>query len=232
MRSKASIKRGLKEKIIFLHKDGLSLNNIAKKLNCSTGTVSYHISEGQKEKNSFRRDKQREGLGYKILRYMNNWNQKNYIRNYDNHIKKINDIRGKLRNFMYSNKKRKNRLNFEKPNYRPLDLWRKIWPDFQQNNKNVQAVNQWNNKLDFDENNQPILYPYVRCRLTDIIINAVTESHIDHINSNPCDNSFENFSIVHKLANQAKTSMNNEELYFFCLNYINVFEKYKNKCTN
>jgi hypothetical protein len=26
--------------------------------------------------------------------------------------------------------------------------------------------------------------------------------------------------------------MDNQELYVFCLNYVNVFEKYKNKCTN
>ena len=232
MRSETSIKRGLKEQIIFLRGKGLSFKNIAKQLNCSTGTISYHISKGQKEKTDIRRDKLREGLGYKILRFKNSWNQRNYIRNYDNHTKQVDDIRNKLKSFMHGNKKRKNRLNIEKPNYRPLDLWRKIWTNFQQNNKNVQAVNQWTNKLDFDENNQPILYPYVRCRLTDVIINAVTESHIDHINSNPCDNSFENFSIVHKLANQAKTSMDNQELYVFCLNYVNVFEKYKNKCTN
>jgi len=230
MRNKTSIKRGLKEQIIVLHEKGLNGIDIAKQLNCSTGTVSYHTSVGQKEKNDTRRKKQREGLGYKILRYMNNWNQRSYIRNHNNHTKKVDDIRGRIKRFMYGDRKRKSRLNqiFQKPNYKPLDLWRKIWPNFQQNNKNVQAVNQWTKKLDFYENNQPILYPFCRCRLTDKIINALTESNIDHINSNPNDNSFENFSIVSKLANQAKTSMNNEELYFFCLNYINVYEKYNN----
>ena len=97
MRSETSIKRGLKEQIIFLREKGLSFRNIAKQLNCSTGTISYHISEGQKQKNDIRRDKLREGLGYKILRFMNNWNQKNYIRNYNNHTKQVDDIRNKLK---------------------------------------------------------------------------------------------------------------------------------------
>lgn len=39
-----------KDEIIRLDKDGFSYKQIAKTLNCSLGTISYHLGEGQKEK--------------------------------------------------------------------------------------------------------------------------------------------------------------------------------------
>lgn len=42
--------KGLKEKIIELHHSGLSYNLISKKLNCSKGTINYHLSSFVKQK--------------------------------------------------------------------------------------------------------------------------------------------------------------------------------------
>jgi 5-methylcytosine-specific restriction endonuclease McrA len=42
--------KNLKEQIITLKQRGLSYKDIQKQLNCSKGTISYHLGEGQKEK--------------------------------------------------------------------------------------------------------------------------------------------------------------------------------------
>jgi DNA-binding CsgD family transcriptional regulator len=40
----------VKEKILELKKEGKSYRQIQKILNCSKGTISYHLGENQKEK--------------------------------------------------------------------------------------------------------------------------------------------------------------------------------------
>ena len=40
----------LKQKIIDLRAKGLSYREIQKKLNCSKGTIAYHLGDGQKQK--------------------------------------------------------------------------------------------------------------------------------------------------------------------------------------
>ena len=40
----------MKEEILKLRKEGKTYNEIVKILGCSKGTVSYHCSDGQKEK--------------------------------------------------------------------------------------------------------------------------------------------------------------------------------------
>ena len=40
----------LKEKIITLRNQGKTYNQIKNELNCSKGTISYHVGKGQKEK--------------------------------------------------------------------------------------------------------------------------------------------------------------------------------------
>tara|TARA_R100000008_G_scaffold6250_1_gene3562 strand:+ start:42 stop:284 length:243 start_codon:yes stop_codon:yes gene_type:complete len=60
MRNNASVETGLKEKIKALRRKGLSYREIAKKLNCSKGLVSYHCSKGQKEKTAERLVKWKE----------------------------------------------------------------------------------------------------------------------------------------------------------------------------
>lgn len=49
--------KGLKEKIIELRKNGSTYNEIKVVLSCSKSTISYHLGEGQKEKNKIRNDK-------------------------------------------------------------------------------------------------------------------------------------------------------------------------------
>lgn len=44
----------LKEKILELRKQGFSYNQISRKLNCSKGSISYHIGDGQREKSKLR----------------------------------------------------------------------------------------------------------------------------------------------------------------------------------
>ena len=50
MRNKKSIKRNLAAKIKKLAAKGYSFRKIEKKLGCSKGAISYHLSKGQKKK--------------------------------------------------------------------------------------------------------------------------------------------------------------------------------------
>ena len=68
MRNNASIKRGLKEKILDLAEQGWSYNMIKRRLNCSKSTISYHLGDGQKDKAYARVRKQRD----KGVRYIEN----------------------------------------------------------------------------------------------------------------------------------------------------------------
>lgn len=49
----------LKESILFLRAEGVSVNNIAYVLMCAKSTVSYHLSDEQKEKTKARQDNSR-----------------------------------------------------------------------------------------------------------------------------------------------------------------------------
>ena len=60
MRNKKSRLRGLKEDILDLHKKGLSYRQIQEELNCSKGTIAYHLGKGQKEKAKLRLKSQRD----------------------------------------------------------------------------------------------------------------------------------------------------------------------------
>ena len=85
--------------------------------------------------------------------------------------------------------------------------WGKVFPGITSKSKHgeVQAVNQWTGKKDYHENGEPIMYPYVRCKLTDEIVN-VEDSYIqvEHEDGNNRNNSVENFSFVTRPANAAK----------------------------
>ena len=59
MRNNKSIKSGLKEDIIWLADRGESYRQIQKRLGCSKSTISFHLGEGQKEKNNARVRKHR-----------------------------------------------------------------------------------------------------------------------------------------------------------------------------
>ena len=57
-----------KEKIIELRKQGKSYREIQKILNCSKGTISYHLGPEQKEKSGVRRRKGREKFKKELAR--------------------------------------------------------------------------------------------------------------------------------------------------------------------
>jgi DNA-binding CsgD family transcriptional regulator len=50
MQNNASIKRNLGKKIKDLANQGLSYRKIQRKLNCSKGSIAYHLGKGQKKK--------------------------------------------------------------------------------------------------------------------------------------------------------------------------------------
>ena len=60
MRNDKSRLRGLGEKIIELHKKGLSYRQIEKELGCSKSTIAYHLGKGQKEKAYLRSKKSKK----------------------------------------------------------------------------------------------------------------------------------------------------------------------------
>lgn len=70
----------MKDKILNLRKNGKSFNEISRILGCSKGTISYHCSEGQKEKTAIRRNKRRENPLIRKLenfKYNKNLNEAN-----------------------------------------------------------------------------------------------------------------------------------------------------------
>ena len=58
-----------------------------------------------------------------------------------------------------------------------------------------QAVNQWTGEKDYYPDGKPIMTPYVRCKLTDEIVNAKGNTvQVDHIDGDRTNNSIDNFS--------------------------------------
>ena len=83
--------------------------------------------------------------------------------------------------------------------------WGKIFPGITSKEDKVQAVNQWTGELDYYENGKPIMFPHIRCKLTDEIINITSNNvHVDHADGDRMNNSIENFTIVKYWANQMK----------------------------
>ena len=62
----------LKNKILQLRKEGYSYNQIQKELNCSKGTISYHLGVGQKDKVDKRRIDGRNKITKYIQEYKSN----------------------------------------------------------------------------------------------------------------------------------------------------------------
>ena len=67
------MKYSIKDKIIELRNKGYSYKRISEELNCSKGTISYHIGIGQKDKYKIRRQKCRKlnPLSYKMSSFLN-----------------------------------------------------------------------------------------------------------------------------------------------------------------
>ena len=62
----------LKNKILQLRKEGYSYRDIQKELNCSKGTISYHLGVGQKDKVDKRRIDGRNKITKYIQEYKSN----------------------------------------------------------------------------------------------------------------------------------------------------------------
>tara|TARA_R100001377_G_C3150135_1_gene95989 strand:+ start:81 stop:764 length:684 start_codon:yes stop_codon:yes gene_type:complete len=203
MRTSKSIREGKSEKIIELGKIGYSYGQINKETGYSKSSISYHLGEGQKEKAKKRHEKQSKGFKRKVFGfiYSSRKPKKPFVHTFT-HIGK------KGRHFFYGDTRRKiSRTNMIIKEPKIWQYWGKVFPGITSKSKHgeVQAVNQWTGKKDYHENGEPIMYPYVRCKLTDEIVN-VEDSYIqvEHEDGNNRNNSIENFSFVTRPANAAK----------------------------
>ena len=226
-RTNVSIERGIGDKVIVLRQQGKSYREIAKELNTSKGTISYHLGKGQKLKSFERHRKQSEGIQRKVLSFL-------YIkRKKTAEIKPITrtDIRKKMRGFVYTKKGkyafRDTHLEVEPPVNRTWTTLGTIWPGIKVKNRHFQAVNQWTKQPDF-ENEKPIMFPFVRCRLSGEIIDAeLSDSSVDHIDGNRNNNRLDNFSFVSDKFNRMKSNFSHKLLYNMCRKFIKTYEKYK-----
>ena len=225
-RTQRSIERGIGDKIIILRQQGKSYREIKEKLGISKGTVAYHLGEGQKLKSFERHKKQSEGIQRKVLSFL-------YIkRNKNSEIKPVTrtDIRKKMRGFVYEKKGkyafRNTHLEVDPPVNRTWATLGIIWPGITVKNRHFQAVNQWTKQLDF-ENGKPIMFPFVRCRLSGEIIDAeLSNSSVDHIDGNRNNNRLDNFSFVSDKFNRMKSNFSHKLLYRMCEKFIKIYRKY------
>lgn len=227
MRNNLSIKRQLKENIFKLKNQGFSYKEISKKLKCSKGTISYNLNKESAEKT-----KSRNGRieWRKIWRFCYEKNKKN-----NKPIYKETLIRKKGRAFLYGRHgkrmTRKDRMGLKHKKTKIFQCLNKIWPGIKKENEVYQAVNQWTGKPDFYDDGRPIMTPYVRCRLTDEIVNVKgNDVQVDHINGDRTDNSIDNFSLVKNWANAMKSDVKNIDEFIERLETVlKTLKKYKNK---
>ena len=225
-RTNVSLERGIGDKIIILRQQGKSYREIKEKLGISKGTVAYHLGEGQKLKSFERHKKQSEGIQRKVLSFLYPKRKKTA------EVKPVTrtDIRKKMRGFLYVKKGkyafRDTHLEVEPPVNRTWATLGTIWPGITVKNRNFQAVNQWTKQPDF-KNEKPIMFPFVRCRLSGEIIDAeLSNSSVDHIDGNRNNNRLDNFSFVSDKYNRMKSNFNHELLYKMCEKFIKIYRKY------
>jgi len=204
MRNNLSIKKQIKENVFKLRKEGKSYRQIAKELDCSKGSITYHLSEGAAE-----RVKSRLGRieWRKLWRFCyengRNSNKKPYTESL---------VRKKGRAFLYGRMgkrmTRKDRMGLKHKTTKIFQCLDKIWPGIKKEKDVYQAVNQWTGEPDFYDDGTPIMTPYVRCKLTDEIINVKgSDIQVDHVNGDRTDNSIDNFSFVKDWANAMKSDV-------------------------
>jgi hypothetical protein len=201
MRNNLSIKRQIKENVFRLRADGLSYRQIAEKIGCSKGSINYHLSEGAAEKIKSR-------LGRiewrKVWRFCYETKKNDNTQPYNETL-----LRKKGRAFLYGRKDkntyRRNRMGLKHKTTKIFQCLDRIWPGIKREKEVHQAVNQWTGELDYYDDGTPIMTPYVRCKLTDEIINVKgSDVQIDHVNGDRTDNGIENFSAVKDWANAMK----------------------------
>ena len=225
-RTQRSIERGIGDKVTILRQQGKNYREICKELNISKGTVSYHLGEGQKEKSFERHRKQTEGIQRRVNSFIYSKRKKTV------EIKPVTrtDIRRKMRGFVYEKKGkhafRDTHLEVDPPVNRTWATLGTIWPGIKIKDRHFQAINQWTKQPDF-ENGKPIMFPFVRCRLSGEIIDAeLSDSSVDHIDGNRNNNRLDNFSFVSDKFNRMKSNFSHTLLYRMCIKFIKVYRKY------
>ena len=202
MRTNRSIEEGKAERILELRKKGYSYDKIKNETGFSKSSISYHAGAGQKEKSLERLRRQNGGFKRKVWGFI--YTSKKPKKPF---IYKTTEIRKKGREFFYGDGRRISINNMIVKQPKIWKYWEKLFPGITSKTKEgeVQAVNQNTGEKDYYENGEPILYPYVRCKLTDEIVNVKGNNiHVDHADGDRMNNSIENFTIVKDWANQMK----------------------------
>ena len=203
MRTNRSIREGKAERILELRKKGYSYDKIKNETGFSKSSISYHVGAGQKEKSLERLRRQNGGFKRKVWGFI--YTSKKPKKPF---IYKTTEIRKKGREFFYGDGRRISINNMIVKQPKIWQYWGKLFPGITSKTKEgeVQAVNQWTGEKDYYENGEPIMYPCIRCKLTDEIINVLgNDIHVDHADGDRMNNSIENFTIVKKWANQMKS---------------------------
>ena len=202
MRSNKSIKEGKKEIIIDLRNKGYSYRQIRNETGISNGSISYHAGEGQKEKTIERSERQRKGFKRKVWNFIWGERKKTPKKPF---VYGTTEIRKKGREFFYGDKRRKAGQNMKIKKPKIWIYFGKLFPGITSKEKEVQAVNQWTGELDYYDNGEPIMFPFVRGKLTGEIVNIKGNNiHVDHVDGDPTNNTIENFTLVKDWANQMK----------------------------
>ena len=200
MRTNLSIQEGKSEKILELGKKGYSYDKIKKETGYSKSSISYHLGEGQKKKSRTRQKNQNEGFKRKVWGFI--YGQRKPKKPF---VYSTTELRKKGRSFFHTDNRRKYKVIIKEPK-----IWQyfgKVFPGITSKTKKgeIQAVNQWTGKPDYYDDGRPIMYPYVRCKLTDEIINATrNDAEVDHADGDRQNNTIKNFTFVVKYANAAK----------------------------
>ena len=163
MRTNKSIREGKKEVIINLRNKGYSYGKIRKETGFSKGSISYHAGEGQKEKTIERAKKQKSGFKRKVWNFIWGERRKTPKKPF---VYGTTEIRKKGREFFYGDKRRKAGQNMKIKKPKIWIYFGKLFPGITSKEKEVQAVNQWTGELDYYDNGEPIMFPFVRDKLT------------------------------------------------------------------
>ena len=208
MRSNTSFKRQLKEKILLIKNsvNYLSIKELAEKVGCSKSTVHYHITKGSA-------DKIKRKLCRKTFKKLHRFCYEPTKPKKGASINESRLLRKAFRSYVYGrNRRNKYQEGKMELKHTPkiFQLLNKIWPGIKQENDSFQAVSQWTGKPDFYNDGTPIMTPYVRCKLTNEIINVKSgNTHADHVDGDRTNNSIENFSAVVGWSNQMKAESSN-----------------------
>ena len=176
MRSNKSIKEGKKEIIIDLRNKGYSYRQIRNETGISNGSISYHAGEGQKEKTIERSERQRKGFKRKVWNFIWGERKKTPKKPF---VYGTTEIRKKGREFFYGDKRRKAGQNMKIKKPKIWIYFGKLFPGITSKEKEVQAVNQWTGELDYYDNGEPIMFPFVRGKLTGEIVNIKDNTFLD-----------------------------------------------------